>query len=147
LEGILQFQDITVDPTTGSVILRAVFQNPEGILLPGMFVRTIITEGVNEQGLFVPQQSVFRDVKGNPMALIIDTQGKVQLRMLTLDRAIGAKWLVSSGLNSGDRVIVEGIQKVRPGVPVKAVPFDVNTNGGAAIDAKNMQFSGNKDKR
>ncbi len=123
-EGTLQFQDVTVDPTTGSVILRAVFPNPQGILLPGMFVRAVVQEGVNRQAILVPQQSVSRDPKGNPAALTVDAGGKVQQRMLVLDRAIGDKWLVSSGFASGDRVIAEGIQKVRPGASVKVVPFE-----------------------
>ncbi len=122
-DGTLQFKDITVDPTTGSVILRAVFPNPEGVLLPGMFVRAIITEGVNEQALLVPQQGVARNSKGDPFALIVDAEEKVQQRMLTLDRAIGDKWLVLSGLEPGDRVIVEGALKVRPGAFVKTIPF------------------------
>ena len=124
LEGTLQFSDVTVDPTTGSVILRVVFPNPEGVLLPGMFVRAVIKEGVNEQAILIPQQGVSRDHKGNPIALIVDAEGKVGLRMLTLDRAIGDKWLVSAGLAPGDRVIVEGMQMLRPGTVVKAVPFD-----------------------
>jgi membrane fusion protein, multidrug efflux system len=123
LEGTLQFQDVTVDPTTGSYILRIVFPNPKRVLLPGMFARAVLEEGVNEQALLVPQQGVSRDPKGNPTSLIVDAEGKVQLRMLTLDRTIGDKWLVSSGLAPGDRVIVEGIQKVRPGASVKAIPF------------------------
>ena len=123
IEGTLQFSDITVDPTTGSVILRVVFPNPKGVLLPGMFVRAIIKEGFNEQAIFVPQQGVSRDHKGNPFALIVDAENKVGLRMLTLDRAMGNKWLVSAGLAPGDRVIVEGTQMLRPGTPVKAVPF------------------------
>jgi membrane fusion protein, multidrug efflux system len=124
LEGALQFRDVTVDPTTGSVVLRAVFPNPEGILLPGMFVRAVVKEGINEQAILIPQQAVSRDPKGNPMALIVDSEGKIQQRMLTLDRALGDNWLVSSGLASGDRMVLEGIQKVRPGVSVKVVPFD-----------------------
>ncbi len=123
-EGTLQFQDVTVDPTTGSVILRVVFPNPQGVLLPGMFERAVVKEGVNRQAILIPQQSVSRDPKGNPTALIVDAGGKVQPRMLVLDRAIGDKWLVSSGLSSGDRVIVEGMQKVRPGASVKVVPFE-----------------------
>ncbi len=130
LEGTLQFKDVTVEPTTGSVILRAVFPNPEGILLPGLFVRAVITEGVNEQAILVPQQGVARTPKGDPIALIVDADHKVQLRMLTLDRAIGNKWLVSSGLLPGDQVIVEGSQKVRPGVPAKAVPFEAGAKAG-----------------
>ncbi len=121
--GTLQFRDVTVDPTTGSVTLRVVFPNPKQLLLPGMFVRAVVEEGVNEQALLVPQQGVSRDPKGNPVAWIVDSAGKVEQRMLELDRAIGDKWLVTKGLAAGDRLIVEGLQKVRPGDPVRAVPF------------------------
>ena len=124
LEGTLQFRDVTVEPSTGSVILRIVVPNPEGVLLPGMFVRAVVKEGVSEHAILIPQQAVSRDPKGNPLVLIVDAEGKVQQRMLKLDRAMDDKWLVSAGLQEGDRVIVEGIQKVRPGAPVKAVPFD-----------------------
>ena len=123
-EGTLQFSDVTVDPTTGSVILRVVFPNPKGVLLPGMFVRAVIKEGVNEQAILVPQQGVSRNPKGKPFALIVDAESKAGLRMLTLDRAIGDKWLVSAGLVSGDRMIVEGLLMLRPGTVVKAAPFD-----------------------
>ena len=123
-EGTLQFQDVTVDPTTGSVILRIVFPNPQGILLPGMFERAVVTEGVNPRAILIPQQSVSRNPKGTPTVLIVDAEGKVQQRNLVLDRAIGDRWLVTSGLASGDRVIVEGVQKVRPGASVKVVPFE-----------------------
>ena len=133
-EGILQFQDVTVDPTTGSVILRIVFPNPKGVLLPGMFVRAVIKEGVNEQAILVPQQGISRNSKGDPVALIVDAEDKVQQRMLTLDRTIGKKWLVSSGLNPGDRVIVEGVQKVRPGASVKVVPLDSGRKDGSAAE-------------
>ena len=124
LEGKLQFSDVTVDPTTGSVILRVVVPNPKGVLLPGMFVRAVIKEGFNERTIFVPQQGVSRDHKGNPYALVVDGTGKVGLHMLTLDRAVGDKWMVSAGLGAGDRVIVEGIQRLRPGMTVKVVPFE-----------------------
>ena len=123
LEGALQFRDVTVDPTTGSVILRIVFPNPKGVLLPGMFVRAVVEEGVNPRALLIPQQAVIRDPKGNPLTLIVDGQGKVLQRPLTLDRALGDQWLVSSGLAAGEQVIVEGVQKVRPGATVKAVPY------------------------
>ena len=125
LTGTLQFRDVTVDPTTGSVILRVIFPNPNGVLLPGMFVRAVVQEGVNKQAILIPQQAVSRDPKGNPLALIVDAESNVQLRMLTLDRAIGDQWLVSSGLAPGERVIMEGMQKVKPGAPVKAVPFEI----------------------
>ena len=132
LAGTLQFRDITVDPTTGSVILRIVFPNPKGVLMPGMFVRTILQEGIHKNAILIPQQAISRDPKGNPLALIVDTSGKVQMKQLTLDRAIGDQWIVLSGLASGDRVIVEGLMKVKPGIPVKTVPFengDKNSGG------------------
>jgi membrane fusion protein, multidrug efflux system len=131
-EGTLQFREVTVDPTTGSVILRVVVPNPEGVLLPGMFLRAVVKEGTNEQAILIPQQTVSRDPKGNPSVLIVDTEGKVQQRMLTLDRAIGDQWLVSSGLASGERVIVEGMQKARPGSSVKVVSGDAGRKESAA---------------
>ena len=121
--GTLQFQDVTVDPTTGSVTLRIVFANPKQVLLPGMFVRAVVEEGVDEQAILIPQQGVSRDPKGNPMALIVNADGKVEQRAIVLDRAMGDKWMVTKGLAPGDRVIVEGIEKVRPGAPVRAVDF------------------------
>jgi len=132
LEGTFQFRDVTVDPTTGSVMLRAVVPNPKGILLPGMFVRTVIQDGVNTQAILIPQQAVSRDPKGNPVILIVDAEGKVQQRSITLDRAIGDKWLVSSGLAPGERLIVEGVQKAKPGASVKVVTFgtDSEKKGG-----------------
>jgi membrane fusion protein (multidrug efflux system) len=137
LAGTLQFQDVTVDPTTGSVILRASFPNPNGILLPGMFVRAVLKEGVNEHAILVPQQAVTRNPRGNPFTLIVDAEDKVQQRMLTLDRAMGDKWLISSGLVSGDRVIVEGMQKVQPGASVKVVPFAADS-GKMGTGPKNV---------
>ena len=88
-----------------------------------MFVRAVVQEGVNNQAILIPQQAVSRDPRGNPFTLIVDEKNNVQQRMLTLDRAMGDKWLISSGLVSGDRVIVEGMQKVQPGASVKVVPF------------------------
>jgi len=123
-EGSLKFSDVTVDPSTGSFILRMVFPNPKHILLPGMYARAIVQEGIIDRAILAPQQGISRDPKGNPIALIVDADGKVQQRVLTLGRAIGDKWNVSEGLKQGDRLIVEGIQKVRPGVSVKAIPFD-----------------------
>lgn len=127
LEGTLQFREVTVDPTTGSVILRLVFPNPKGLLLPGMFVRAVVKDGLSEQAILVPQQAVSRDPKGNPVVLIVDNSGKVQQRMLRLDRAIGDKWLVTAGLAAGDHVIVEGLQKVRAGASAREVPFGAGT--------------------
>jgi len=120
-EGMLQFRDVTVDPTTGTVTLRVVFPNPEGVLLPGMFVRAVVEEGVNPKALLVPQQAVSRDHKGNPFVFIVDPDGTAQTRPVVIDRAIGNRWLVTAGLSPGDRVIVEGMQKIQPGLPVKTV--------------------------
>jgi membrane fusion protein (multidrug efflux system) len=128
-EGILQFSDITVDPTTGSVTLRALFPNPEGVILPGMFVQALIREGVNEQAILIPQQGVSRDPKGKPYALVVDAESKAVFRPLTLDRAIGDRWLVATGLTPGDQLIVEGLLMLRPGTVVKATPFDQTKAG------------------
>ncbi|MFA5204993.1 MAG: efflux RND transporter periplasmic adaptor subunit [Lentisphaeria bacterium] len=132
--GTLQFSDVTIDPSTSSFILRMTFPNPEQTLLPGMYVRAVIEEGMNEQAIMAPQQGVTRDPKGNPLALVVDSDGKVQQRSLVLGRAIGNQWFVVSGLSAGDRVIVEGMQKVKPGSLVKAIPFaaDRPTASGAA---------------
>jgi membrane fusion protein, multidrug efflux system len=138
-EGTLQFRDVSVDPTTATVILRMVFPNTNGVLLPGMFVRAVVKEGVNDQAILIPQQVVSRDPKGNPMALIVDAAGKVEQRKLSLDRAIGDQWLVSSGLAPGERVIVEGMQKARPGAEVKVVPFDPGAKQGAEPQGKAAQ--------
>jgi membrane fusion protein, multidrug efflux system len=120
--GTLQFADVTVDSTTGSISLRAVFPNPKRELLPGMFVRARIDEGTHANALLVPQRAVTRDQAGRPTALVVNAQNKVERRQLATDREIGDAWLVTSGIASGDRVIVEGLQKVRPGGDVIAVP-------------------------
>ncbi len=132
LEGTLAFRDITVDPSTGSVILRVVVPNPDGMLLPGMFVRAILKEGVNDAAILVPQQCVSRNRKGVPFVMVVGDDGTVAMKMLTLDRSVGDKWLVSSGLNPGDQVIIEGLQRVRPGTPVKVVPLDSNPGDSSA---------------
>lgn len=121
--GKLQFRDVTVEPSTGSVILRIIFPNPQGVLLPGMFVRAIVEEGVNKNAILIPQQAVQRNYRGDPYVFVVDAEGKAQVRLIVLERAIGDKWLVSSGLRAGDQVIVEGVIRVRPGVPVKPVPW------------------------
>jgi membrane fusion protein (multidrug efflux system) len=124
MTGTLKFRDVTVDPTTGSVTLRLVFANPRQVLLPGTFARAVVEDGINEQALLVPQQGVTRDPKGNPIALLVNSAGKVEQRPITLDRAIEDKWIVTKGLAPGDQLIVEGNQKVRAGDTVKAVPFE-----------------------
>jgi len=121
--GELQFRDVTVDPTTSSVTVRIIVSNPDHTLLPGMYVRAQVQEGINEHAILVPQEAVQRDRKSNPFVLVVNQEQKVEVRPVVLDRAIGDKWLVASGLSPGDRVIVEGIVKVRPGMTVKEVPF------------------------
>lgn len=122
-EGRLQFRDVSVDQATGSVVLRMVFPNPRRTLLPGMFVRAIVEEGESSLAILAPQQGVGRDQKGTAFALVVGAGGKVEKRELRLDRAIGPDWLVTSGLASGDRLIVEGREKVRPGTAVRPVPL------------------------
>jgi membrane fusion protein (multidrug efflux system) len=123
LPGTLQFRDTEVDSSTASVTLRAVFPNPQGLLLPGMFVRAVVQEGINDQAIMVPQQSVSRDTKGNPIALVVNAKSTIEMRQLVLDRAIGNQWLLVSGISSGDHLVVEGLQKARPGMPAREVPF------------------------
>ncbi|MND65730.1 putative efflux pump periplasmic linker TtgA precursor [compost metagenome] len=118
-EGRLEFSEVSVDQTTGSVTLRAVFPNPEHNLLPGMFVHARLKAGVNAQAILAPQQGVTRDLKGQPTALIVNKENKVELRQLKASRTVGNEWLIEEGLNAGDRVITEGLQFVKPGVEVK----------------------------
>lgn len=119
--GTLQFSDVTVDPGTGSIGLRAVFPNPNGVLLPGMYVRARISKGMATNGVLAPQAAVSRDPKGQATAFVVGPKGQAELRQLTVAQTVGDKWLVTSGLKAGDRLIVEGLQKVRPGSPVKPV--------------------------
>lgn len=144
LEGTLKFSDVTVDPSTGSFILRMVFPNPRHTLLPGMYVRAIVQEGEVEQAILVPQQAVSRDPKGNPVALIVDGSGKVAQRKIVVDRAVGDRWLVTEGLTPGDRLIVEGLQKVRPGLSVKAVPFSPGAKASPEISQTAQPATGAK---
>jgi membrane fusion protein (multidrug efflux system) len=132
LEGTLQFRDITVDPATGSFTLRIVVPNPKHLLLPGMFVRAVVQEGIADRAILIPQQGMSRTPKGEPVALVVDEAGTVQQRMLVLNRAIGDQWVVSSGLSAGDRLIVEGMLNIRPGATVKAVPWDGPKAGAPA---------------
>jgi len=119
-EGTLEFSEVSVDETTGSVTLRAVFANPDHTLLPGMFVHAQLESGVAAQAILAPQQGVTRDLKGTPTALIVNADNKVELRELKASRTVGTQWLVEDGLKAGDRLITEGLQYVKPGVQVKA---------------------------
>jgi len=123
LPGTLKFSEVTVDQSTGSITLRAIFPNPQQTLLPGMFVRAILEEGENPRAILVPQRGVTRDPAGNAAVLVVGAGEKVESRMIKVARTVGDNWLVSEGLKAGDRVILEGIQKARPGTTVKAVPF------------------------
>lgn len=118
--GTLAFSDITVDEGTGSIGLRAVFPNPQGTLLPGLYVRARLTQAVVTAGILVPQAGVSRDPKGSATVYVVDAAGKAQLRPITVDRTVGDKWLVTAGLKAGERVIIEGLQRVRPGGVVQA---------------------------
>lgn len=129
LTGVLKFSDVTVDQSTGSVTLRTVFPNPKQMLLPGMYVRATLEEGVASNAILVPQQGVSRDPGGNATALVVGQGEKVEPRVLKVSRAMGDKWLVEGGLQPGDRVIVEGLQKARPGTPVKAVALSPKPEG------------------
>lgn len=122
-EGTLKFTDVTVDPATGSQTIRAIFPNPRGLLLPGMFVRAELVEGTRSNAILVPQRAVTRDEKGQPLVMVVGSDGKLQPRVLTAPRTVGQDWLVTAGLKPGDKVVVEGAQNLQPGTPVKAVPF------------------------
>jgi membrane fusion protein (multidrug efflux system) len=141
--GRLKVSEASVDPSTGSVVLRAVFPNPRRELLPGMFVRAQLSQGTRSAALLVPQRGVSHNPKGEATVLIVDKDEKVAERVVTADRSINGEWLITAGLNAGDRVIVDGLQKAKPGSPVKAVPSaeelaaNENTTGmhaGAASD-------------
>ncbi len=120
--GVLQFTDVTVDESTGTVDLRAIVPNPQGVLLPGMYVRARITESVQPNVILAPQVGVTRDVRGLPTAYVVNSDGKAELRTLKTGPAVGDKWVVTDGLKPGDQLIVEGLQKVRDGAPVHGVP-------------------------
>jgi len=129
-KGELKFQEVAVDESTGSVTLRATFPNPDGLLLPGMYVRGVLDEAVNQAAILVPQQGVQRDPKGNATAFVVTAEHKVEQRVLTTDRVIGDTWLVTSGISANDHVIVEGTNKVHIGDSVKEV--DVTATLGKA---------------
>jgi len=136
LPGTLKFSEVTVDQSTGSITLRAVFPNPKQTLLPGMFVRAIVEEGVSDQAMLVPQRGVTRNPQGEAMVLVVGAEEKVEPRIIKVVRTVGENWLVSDGLKAGDRVILEGIQKARPGTQVKAVPFAAKPEAAAPAAAK-----------
>jgi membrane fusion protein, multidrug efflux system len=125
LDGTLQFSEVTVDPNTGAVVLRAIFPNPDGLLLPGMYVRATIIEGIDKNAILAPQQGVSRNERGEATAYIVDAHGIARLRVLTAPRVVGHNWLVTKGLQAGDRLIVEGLLQVQADKPVRAVPANL----------------------
>jgi membrane fusion protein (multidrug efflux system) len=131
-EGTLQFSDVTVDPSTGNFLLRVVVANPNQLLMPGMYVRAIVGEGIRPQGLLVPQRGITRDPKGGATALVVGQDGKVAVHEVKVSRTIGDQWVVEDGLTAGDRVIVEGLQKVQPGMPVTAAEAAPAADGASA---------------
>jgi len=133
--GKLQFSDVSVDQGTGSVTVRAIFPNKDRVLLPGMFVRARIDEGVNNKALVVPQVGVTHDQKGQPTALVVGPDNKVALRQLVTSGTYGDKWVVDSGLNAGDRVIVQGTEKARPGSTVKPIDAQLPAQAASGADA------------
>ena len=134
--GKLEFTEVSVDETTGSVTLRALFPNPDKLLLPGMFVHEKIEEGQRNDAILVPQLAVAHNQKGEPTALVVGADNKVELRTLATERAIGDQWVVTEGLKAGDRVIVEGLQFAKPGATVKPeeLPDTVQPASGASPD-------------
>lgn len=132
-DGTLQFADVTVDADTGTQNIRAVFNNPDGLLLPGMFARAVLVEGSTSNAILAPQRAVSRDAKGGASVMVVGADGKLQPRPITTSRTVGQDWVVTSGLQPGDRVVVEGAQNLMPGTPVKASPYQA---GGAAMPGK-----------
>ncbi|EMB3198773.1 multidrug efflux RND transporter periplasmic adaptor subunit AcrA [Salmonella enterica] len=130
--GTLEFSDVTVDQTTGSITLRAIFPNPDHTLLPGMFVRARLREGTKPTALLVPQQGVTRTPRGDATVLVVGADNKVETRQIVANQAIGDKWLVTDGLKAGDRVVVSGLQKVRPGAQVKVQEITADNKQQAA---------------
>lgn len=123
--GTLQFAEVNVDPNTGSVTLRAEFPNPEGILLPGMYVRAVLNTGTDPKAIMIPQKAITRNSKGQAIAMVVGTNNKVESRTVTTAEAIDNQWRITSGLKDGDQVIVDGLQKIRPGVVVEPTPITV----------------------
>ena len=131
IEGTLKFTDVTVDPATGSQAIRAVFANPRGLLLPGMYVRAELAQGTKANGILVPQRAVTRDPKGAATVLVIGADGKLAPRPLQTQRTVGDQWLVTGGLQPGDKVVIEGAQMLQPGTPVKGYPWKPQPEGQA----------------
>ncbi|MDH6185698.1 membrane fusion protein (multidrug efflux system) [Polaromonas sp. CG_23.6] len=133
--GKLQFSGVNVNPGTGAVTLRAVVPNPQGLLMPGMYVRAVLEAGVNEQALLVPQQGVTRDATGNANVLLVDKDNKIERRRIKVDAAVGSRWQLVSGLVAGDRVVVDGLQRIKAGDTVKAIEVVTKASGAGSPEA------------
>jgi membrane fusion protein (multidrug efflux system) len=131
-EGTLQFAEVSVDEATGAVTLRAQFPNPDDVLLPGMYVRAVLDQAIDTTAILAPQQGVTHDAKGNATAMVVGADGKAEPRTLSADRAIGDRWLVTNGLKAGDKLIVEGLNKIGPGAPVHATEIGAGSGSGSA---------------
>jgi membrane fusion protein (multidrug efflux system) len=142
--GTLQFTDITVDPNTGSVTVRALIPNPRNVLLPGMFVRARVDEGVDDNALLVPQTGVTHNQQGQATALVVGTDNKVVLRTIQATRTFGANWVVDGGLNEGEKVVVSGLQRVQPGALVRAVEATPQQAASAPAQSANSGASAAK---
>ena len=135
IQGRLEFSEVTVDPSSGSVTVRATFPNPDGTLLPGLYVRARLIEGVRKQALLAPQQGVTRNERGQSVALVVGAGNKVEQRTITTAQAIGNKWIVTDGLKPGDRIITEGQLNVKPGQVVTPKPPQQMAGGGGNAPA------------
>ncbi|MCF0014989.1 efflux RND transporter periplasmic adaptor subunit [Pseudomonas stutzeri] len=138
-EGKLEFSEVTVDSGTGSVTLRAVVPNPDKELLPGMFVHAQLVAGLKSEAILVPQQGVTRNARGEPSAMVVNAENKVELRRIKTERTVGNRWLVGEGLQPGDRVITEGLQFIQPGVEVDAAPATNVDNAGAPVEPQGQE--------
>ncbi|MGE8234116.1 MAG: efflux RND transporter periplasmic adaptor subunit [Stenotrophomonas sp.] len=134
-KGKLEFSEVSVDPATGSYLMRVRVENPDQVLMPGMFVRAVLGSGVRPNALLVPMQGIARDPKGDTSAMVVDAEGKVAVRPVKVSRTVGDKWLVEDGLKAGDKVIVEGLQKIGPGMPVQATEKGAEAAKPAAAPA------------
>jgi membrane fusion protein (multidrug efflux system) len=133
--GTLKFQEVAVDQATGSVTLRAQFPNPRGDLLPGMYVRAVLDDAVNSSALLAPQLSISRDARGNPVAMIVGKDDQVEQREVVIARSVGNNYMISSGLNSGDRLIVEGLNKIHVGDKIRPVAVQSKAASSATANA------------
>src|SRR5690606_12517172 len=135
-EGELEFSEVSVDPSPGSVTLRAVFPNPDRLLLPGMFVHAQLVSGERSEAILAPQQGITRNPRGQAVAMLVNADNQVEQRIVQTERTVGNRWLISDGLNVGDRLITEGLHMVQPGMTVEPVPAANVDNAGTVNTAE-----------